>query len=496
MSTIRSLVYLLLLKAVFMLCYTQWGPLALNPDEAQYWTWSQELDWGYYSKPPGIAWMIRLGTFLLGNTELGVRLPAVIIGFFIPLAVFYLARSCGLSQKISTWAGILTAFTPVGILGSLFATTDPGFILFWTLGCGVLAQAVASRNAPRYELLGLLIFAGALFKWPIYYLWGIAGVLAVIYPFFRTTCAFMGILISLLGLLPSLYWNLGHDFATFKHVWFTLPFTGQTGTPPSKGNPLEFIAAQVAFASPVIFILLLASLYTLFRDRKQSPPMSGVFFCGILSAAILLLHICLSVFKKMQGNWSVYAYPPAFVVLSWFLWTKLKAPKVWITFGLGTSLIFSAIVMFLFIPYKLNPFRENMGWRQLPLALEQAGYIPSQAFLFSDSYQMASLLSFYGPEQKRAYFLNLTGRRKNQFSYWPGMGEKEKGHTGFFVASVVMPRKEILDTWETRLLPYFSQVQYLMAYPLFISNGEANKYVILYQCIDYQGNEPKESFLY
>ena len=27
-------------------------------DEAQYWTWSQDLDFGYYSKPPLIAWII------------------------------------------------------------------------------------------------------------------------------------------------------------------------------------------------------------------------------------------------------------------------------------------------------------------------------------------------------------------------------------------------------------------------------------------------------
>ena len=28
-------------------------------DEAQYWTWSRELSFGYFSKPPMIAWVIR-----------------------------------------------------------------------------------------------------------------------------------------------------------------------------------------------------------------------------------------------------------------------------------------------------------------------------------------------------------------------------------------------------------------------------------------------------
>ena len=28
-------------------------------DDAQYWFWGQELAWGYYSKPPLIAWILR-----------------------------------------------------------------------------------------------------------------------------------------------------------------------------------------------------------------------------------------------------------------------------------------------------------------------------------------------------------------------------------------------------------------------------------------------------
>ena len=40
-------------------------PLNLGPDEAQYWRWGQHLDWGYYSKPPLIAWTIALSTSIL-----------------------------------------------------------------------------------------------------------------------------------------------------------------------------------------------------------------------------------------------------------------------------------------------------------------------------------------------------------------------------------------------------------------------------------------------
>ena len=37
-------------------------PLELYPDEAQYWLWSRTLSFGYYSKPPIIAWAIWAST--------------------------------------------------------------------------------------------------------------------------------------------------------------------------------------------------------------------------------------------------------------------------------------------------------------------------------------------------------------------------------------------------------------------------------------------------
>ena len=33
-------------------------PLDLSEDESHYWEWSRHLDYGYYSKPPGIAAVI------------------------------------------------------------------------------------------------------------------------------------------------------------------------------------------------------------------------------------------------------------------------------------------------------------------------------------------------------------------------------------------------------------------------------------------------------
>src|SRR5690242_6829378 len=45
------------------------APLELDFEEAQYWHWAQQLAWGYYSKPPLVAWLIAATTALFGDGE-------------------------------------------------------------------------------------------------------------------------------------------------------------------------------------------------------------------------------------------------------------------------------------------------------------------------------------------------------------------------------------------------------------------------------------------
>src|SRR2546423_14475763 len=60
-------------SALLRLVYLAWQcPLDLSPDEAHYWDWSRHLDWSYYSKGPGVAWLIRLSCELFGSLAGGL----------------------------------------------------------------------------------------------------------------------------------------------------------------------------------------------------------------------------------------------------------------------------------------------------------------------------------------------------------------------------------------------------------------------------------------
>src|SRR4051794_28936936 len=52
--------------------------IELRTDEAYYWTWSQETALSFLDHPPGIAWLIRFGTAIFGDTTLGVRFGGIV----------------------------------------------------------------------------------------------------------------------------------------------------------------------------------------------------------------------------------------------------------------------------------------------------------------------------------------------------------------------------------------------------------------------------------
>ncbi|MCP5469006.1 MAG: glycosyltransferase family 39 protein [Chlamydiales bacterium] len=482
------LLFLLIFKAALALVLIGTYDVHLAPDEAQYWTWSQQLDWGYFSKPPAIAWQIFLTTALFGNNEFGVRFGAVLISFFLPLITYATAKYAHFSARTAFWTGIVMAFSPLGIFLSFMATTDGGMMLFLTLGICSIVRGLNEDEGPNYAVTGLWIMLSALYKWTAFVLWPVTLFFMLFYGRLRKWGFFFGIAISLLAFIPSLYWNLTHDFATFKHVGHTI--TKKIG---HHGNFLDFFFAQIGLFSPIFWGMLFCS-YFFMKSRS-------VIYCAAYPFLFLIYFIA-AFFKQIQPNWGAFLYPAAALPVAWFGVERLRTGKIWLQLGTWLSIVFSVVAIaipfiqsrnLLPIPYKVSPFRQNVGWSHLGPALSKSGYDPQTDFLFGDKYQTASLLSFYGPEKKRAYFFNLNGDRKNQFSYWPQI--EEKGKTGFFV--VIENVKEEALNWykehyEQRLKPYFASVEHMGVTPLFVSCGEAVKHAIIFRCTDFSGSHPQD----
>lgn len=496
---------LLTLKAIWAFTEISTGYINLNPDEAQYWTWSRNLDFGFYSKPPGIAWQIWLGCKLFGNTELGVRSFSVFISMMSALAIYFTASKSGLSPRTSFWSATVLAFSPIGMMGTFAATTDGGFILFWILALYPTLEALDKKRSANYLLTALFIMCGALFKWPIYLLWIPILLACLFYRPLYNKGIWSGMALSLMGLMPSVIWNSSHNWATFRHT-----FT-QTTTVAAKGNFFDFLGAQFGVLSPIFFILMALGVFEIIKRRKTVSK--ALLFSALVTTLILSAFLVLSTTKKIQANWALFAYPTAAIIIAWYAIEVLKNGIRTLYYGTALSLliVFTLLsIPFLQnhplpllpkLPYSINPFRHSVGWSELKKALTDIPYQPQDNFLFSDNYQMTSLLSFYGPVQHRQYFFNILNRRQNQFCFWPTMAQEQVGKTGYYVWSKNSPcfMQEVDDEVKRvneKLSVYFETVELIKIVPLFTANNTIVKGALIFKCSNYNGKEPIEIYTY
>src|SRR3569623_645333 len=103
--SVRAVVLTVLALVALRLVCAALTPLTF--DEAYYWTWSKHLAGGYYDHPPAVAFVIRLGTMIAGDTPLGVRLAAILLALPMSWAVYRTAEILFGDVRIASLAAIL-----------------------------------------------------------------------------------------------------------------------------------------------------------------------------------------------------------------------------------------------------------------------------------------------------------------------------------------------------------------------------------------------------
>src|SRR5947208_13189019 len=88
-------------------------------DEAYYWMWQKHLAGGYYDHPPMVAFVIRAGTAIAGDTEFGVRLVSILLALPMSLAVYQTAGILFGGRRVAATATILLNITLMAAVGTL-----------------------------------------------------------------------------------------------------------------------------------------------------------------------------------------------------------------------------------------------------------------------------------------------------------------------------------------------------------------------------------------
>ena len=169
MSATVTFILLLTVLRIGLLFAT---PLELYPDEAQYWVWSRHLAFGYFSKPPMIAWLIHFSTAVGGNGEAWVRLPAPLMH---GLAAFALAGAGRIIYGGWTgfWAAVIySAMSGVQLSSAVIATDAPlmAFLSLALWAYGALWMVGKAKPVTIALALGLAIGFALLSKYAALYM--------------------------------------------------------------------------------------------------------------------------------------------------------------------------------------------------------------------------------------------------------------------------------------------------------------------------------------
>jgi len=416
------------------------GIVELSGDEAHYWEWSRRLDWSYYSKPPGVAYAIRLGTLLFGHTELGVRFAAPILSGLSSLMMYLLARRM-YDRQAGLVAAMLIQVIPIFSGLGIGMTPDTLLIFFWTLSLYLLYRAWTEGRALYWLLLGVAIGLGLLSKYAICFIY-IPGLLLLLSTGegrcrLRTVWPYLCLCLSLLFFAPVVVWNSRHGWVMFRHDMGHVRTAG--GFVPSGTSLLGFVGGQAAAITPVLLVLM---IYLVIRRRGEEP------FCFWLTIPILGGFLAKAIFGKVQPNWPMVGWLAGlpclgqFIVRDWHVLNRAQRRIMWIglVIPVTATMLIHAPMVLLRIPWPegLNPLNRLIGWRELGGKVSgQACGMDGPYFILSDHYMVASELAFYMDGRPYVYCVNL-GRRMNQYDIWQDL-DNLVGRDAIYVSSRPMP---------------------------------------------------------
>ena len=99
--------------------------LDLHYDEAQYWAWSRDPAFGYYSKPPLLGWLIGVSNLACGSTsEFCTRVASPIVHTITSVLIYFVAALL-FDRRTGAWAAILFAPTLIGTIYGMNFTFMP-----------------------------------------------------------------------------------------------------------------------------------------------------------------------------------------------------------------------------------------------------------------------------------------------------------------------------------------------------------------------------------
>src|SRR3981081_821544 len=383
-----------------------WTPLTF--DEAYYWMWSKHLAFGYYDHPPAVAYVIRAGTMIAGDTELGVRLVSILLALPMSFAVYRAATIlCGGGRGAAT-ASILLNVTLMAAVGTLIVTPDAPLLVASSFVLFFLAKVLETGRGVWWLAVGAAVGAALLSKYTALFFGPAILIWLVAVPKLRrwliSPWLYLGGAVALAIFAPVIWWNADHHWVSFIR---------QIGRARIEDFRPAFIAelipTQIAFATPLVWILGAMGLHAL--AWRNAGAFAARMLINSTFWTIVVYFIWHSLHARVEANWFAPVYPAfAIAAAGAANLTQGDARQQHIVDFCLRWAAPAGIVMFALLIVQANTgalsgYRRDatvrsvgVGWRELAGEIEAVRMRVAAGCVLAPDYGTTGWLAFYLPK--------------------------------------------------------------------------------------------------
>ena len=298
----RAFVTTLVLATVFR-GWLSWA-LPFTGDEAYFYFWGKNPDWGFYDHPPMVGWWLGALAAISEHPAV-LRLPALLVPVGIALATRALLARWG--PTVSYGAATLVALSPLNAV-NVAITTDVPLMAFAFLAMVAYLRALRTGRGTDYLLAGLMLGGALMSKY-------FAGLLALAIGGHRLASRapgrWRGFALLVAGSLPAaavqIAWNAEH---CWPNLMFNLINRHDADAGPSWRTPL-------LYAASLAYLLGVPVLWGLLRGLGQRDASGGAPGRERDAALVWMtalpygLFAALSVVKTVGLHWLASFVAPA-----------------------------------------------------------------------------------------------------------------------------------------------------------------------------------------
>jgi len=433
-----------LIAAMTVLRVIYAGAIDLRTDEAYYWTWSKESALSFLDHPPMIAWFIRFGTAIFGDTNLGVRFAGIVAMGVTQLLLADIVRRVTRDVR----AVVLALLMPEAALyyGLLMAKVSPdvAMIPFAVAMLWALVRLTESGDARWWLAAGLFAGLALLSKFTAMMLLPAVAAFMLVPRWRRhwllSPYPWAAALIALVVFSPVLIWNAGHDWASFRFQSVRATVTHDV----SLRTVGDFIGLQFGLVGFILLPVVLSGVtLTAWRGYRR-----GDAVAILLSTAVIVpfgYFLWKSLTLRVGDTWPMFLWPAGFAATAiniamlphegWPAW-MIRSTIRWAKAAIASGIVFVVAVFLYYVVSPWNfigqadPIGGEAGYQQVADRAQAELQKLGATWIATTDYRTYSMLRWYF--NGRVPVIQINERGRFQGFRDPGM-EMIKGHTGLYV---------------------------------------------------------------